>query len=219
MAVSLTTVTGTLEFPSGAAPARAVIRFRLIGPDKDGQNMFLGTSEFSVASSGSFSAAVQHTDNMAEQTFYEVTASYFNTESGQQVTRPLGIIKVPLSAESVTLGSLLPVKVPSDASNVHRVKRGDTIDLGLKMLDQYGRALDLTGFSIAASMRQGGGAPRALTVTRVSNPGGRFDLTLSASLSAALPLGPHDFDIKFSSGGRVSRTMTGTIIVEAEVTP
>lgn len=219
MAVSLTTVTGNIEFPNGSTPARAVVRFRLTGADKNGGNVFLGVSEFTVANNGSFSAEVQHTDGMDERTFYEVTASYFDAAVGQQVNQLLGMVKVPQSGTSITLASILPVPVPSNASSVHRAKRGDTISFGIQMLDQYGRPLDLTGYSISAAMRQGEGLLQNFQVTRVSNPNGRFDLTLPAESTAALPTGAYAFDIKFSNGVRVARTMTGTIILESEVTP
>lgn len=219
MAVSLTTVTGSIEYPSGATPARAVVRFRLTGADKNGGNVFMGVSEFPVASNGSFTAAVQHTDGMSERTFYEVIASYFDAAAGRQVDQLLGYVKVPQSSENVTLSGILPVQVPSSASSVHRVKRGDTISFGIVMLDQYGRPLDLTGYSISAAMRQGEGLRQNFQVTRVSNPNGRFDLTLPAGSTAALPTGAYAFDIKFSNGVRVARTMTGTIILEPEVTP
>lgn len=218
MAVSLTTVTGNIEFPNGSTPARAVVRFRLTGADKNGGNVFLGVSEFTVANNGSFSAEVQHTDGMDERTFYEVTASYFDAAVGQQVNQLLGMVKVPQSGTSITLASILPVPVPSNASSVHRAKRGDTISFGIQMLDQYGKPLDLNGYSISASMRQGNNRI-GFSFTPVNRAQGRFDLSLAASVTAALELGSYDFDIKFSTGVRVSRTLTGTIIIDPEVTP
>lgn len=219
MAVSLTTITGNVEFPTGTTPARASIRFRLTGPGANGGNVFLGQSAFVVQANGSFSAEVQHTESMDIRTYYEVSVSYFDGDTGRQVERALGLIKVPQSESAVTLASLLPTAIPSSASNVYRTKRGDTISFGIVMLDDHNRPLDLTGYSIAASMRQGDGPIRSFVVTRVSNPQGRFDLTLSAAVAAGLALGAHEFDIKFSTGGRVARTLTGTIIIEREVTP
>ena len=219
MAVSLTTVTGNIEFPNGATPARAGVRFRLTGSDKNGGNLFLGVSEFTVESNGSFSADVQHTDGMDERTFYEVAASYFDASTGQQANQLLGVVKVPQSETSITLASILPVPVPSNASSVYRVKRGDTISLGIQMLDQFGKPMNLAEYSVSARMRKGDGPLVAFGFAWAARAAGRFELTLSASISAGLEPGPYDFDIKFSTGVRVSRTLTGTIIIDPEVTP
>lgn len=218
MAISLTTVAGTIEFPNGATPPRSSIGFRLTNRAANGSNVFLGYSEFIIAANGSFSADVQTTNGMPEDTYYEVTVSYFDLTLGRQTTAGLGLVKIPATG-TVNLDSILPVRVPSNSKNAYRVKRGDTISFGLVMLDQYNRPLNLAGYSISARMRQGDGPLQSFSVTRVSNPEGRFDLTISASSSALLPLGPHDFDIKFSDGVHVSRTLTGTIIIDPEVTP
>lgn len=219
MAVSLTTVTGSIDFPNGSTPAQAVIRFRLTSRDSNGSNLFFGVSEFPVGSDGSFSAAVQTTDGMDERTFYEVTVAYFDGASGLQSVYSLGLVKVPGSGSSVALSSILPIIVPSGASSVYRTKRGDTISFGIVMQDQYGRPLNMTGFVIRAGMRQGSAEPVLFEVTNVALADGRFDVTLAAGLSSLLPFGAHDFEIKISNGVRVVRTMTGTVIVEQEILP
>lgn len=219
MAVSLTTVTGSIDFPNGSTPAQAVIRFRLTSRDSNGSNLFFGVSEFPVGSDGSFSAAVQTTDGMDERTFYEVTVAYFDGAAGQQSVYLLGLVKVPTSGSSVTLSSILPIVIPSGATSIYRTKRGDTISFGIVMQDQYGRPLNMTGFAISAGMRQGDAALVMFEVTSVSLVDGRFDVTLAAGLSGLLALGAHDFEIKISNGVRVVRTITGTIIVEQEVIP
>lgn len=218
MAISLTTVTGTIEFPNGATPARASIGFRMTNRDMSGQNVFLGYSDFPIANNGSFSADVQTTDGMDDDTYYEVTVSYFDLTISRPATTCLGLVKVPASGP-VTLDSILPIRIPSNSKNTYRVKRGDTIQFGIQMLDHHGVPMDLTGITVAARMRQGEGALQAFAFTWVDRPQGRFDLNLSATASASLPIGQHDFDIKFTDGVHVSRTMTGTIIIEPEVTP
>ena len=167
MAVSLTTITGSVEFPSGATPARAIVRFTLTDRGQNGSNIFLGMSEFPVASSGAFTAEVQHTDTMDEWVYYEVSLSYLDQSIARQVDRKLGLIKVPESGGSVVLSNLLPITIPSNASSVHRVTRGDTISFGIQMLDHHNRPLDLTGYGISASMRQGDSQHRSFAVTRV----------------------------------------------------
>jgi len=217
MALSLTTITGTVDFPGGATPARAFVRFQLASVDVSSPNVFVGASDFTVAANGTFSAQVQSTDGMDDRTLYEVTLHYFDQATGRDGVIHLGNIKVP-EGDPVVLADLLPVRFPGGASSTHRVKRGDTISLGLQMLDRYNRRMRLSGITVSASMRLGGGAEIPFAVVIVDAALGLVEMTISAGISSSLALGAYDFDIKLSDGAHVGRTLTGTIIVDERVT-
>lgn len=119
-----------------------------------------------------------------------------------------------------TLGDFATVIIPSDAGGEAGWKRGDTIEITGIWLNEHDRPHDLDGVTITSSVLGPDGTKRDLSVALDSNTkSGRFELSATAAETADWPLGEHRIDVKFSrSGGRVSRTVTGTIIIEQEIT-
>lgn len=217
MAVTLTTVTGTMELPNGATPHRGRVIFTMTGWAKDAPHLFVaGSVDVAVASDGSFSAQLQSTDDLDVE--YDVVFSHVDLATSKDVSTQVGRILVP-SSGPVTLASVLPVRIPGGASNQHRLKRGDTLSLAGICLDENGRRQNLSGISVSSALRGPDGATRSLVVTIVSAAAGEIEISLSAAQSALLPVGIHTMDVKFSSGVRVVRTLDAQITVEAEVTP
>lgn len=217
MAVTLTTVTGSMELPDGSTPRLGRVIFRMTGWAKDAPNLFVaGSVDVAVASNGSFSVDLQTTDDLDVE--YDVVFSHVDLATNSTVSNSVGRISVP-STGPVTLASLLPVRIPSDAGHEHRIKRGDTLSLPGICLDEKGLRQNLSGITLASSLLGPDGVVRSLAVTKTDQSAGEIEVSMSHSLTAALPLGVHQMDLKFSVGGRVSRTMSATLHVDQEVTP
>jgi hypothetical protein len=99
------------------------------------------------------------------------------------------------------------------------MKRGDTLSFGVIWLSEIDRPLSLVGVTVRASLRGPDDAVRSLTVTILDAAAGEFEVSKPASATALFPLGRHEIDIKFDTGVRVVRTLSGTVHVDREVTP
>lgn len=110
MALTLTTVTGTVDLPTGDTPVAAQLIFTLTGWAKDGGNIFVeGPQMVAVDASGNFSVALQTTEDMP--VLYSVLVSYQVPSLGKEIISNLGTISVPASGP-VTLGNLLAIPAP-----------------------------------------------------------------------------------------------------------
>ncbi|HMT45505.1 MAG TPA: hypothetical protein PKE59_00160 [Novosphingobium sp.] len=217
MAVTLTTVTGSMELPDGTTPRLGRVIFTLTGWARNAPHLFVkGSVDVAAGADGSFSVSLQTTDDLDVE--YDVVFSHHDTSLNRDVSTPVGRILVPASGP-VTLASLLPVRIPAGAKPEATFKRGDTINMGGQWLDGNDRPLDLTGLTLSCAMMGPDGVTRPLMLIVLDAAAGLTEITLAASDSAALPLGLHQIDVKLSSGARVSRTQTGFINIIEEITP
>lgn len=100
-------------------------------------------------------------------------------------------------------------------------KRGDTLSMTCQRLTSSSTAFDLTGYTIAAKVRNGGFS-ESLTVSMPSPPTGQFTLSQTATNTALWPVSDDDdsvmyCDIQFTSGS-VESTETFKIIVREDIT-
>lgn len=100
-------------------------------------------------------------------------------------------------------------------------KRGDTFSLACQRLTAALAAFNLTGYSILATVRNGGFS-EALIVSMPDPTTGQFVLSQTASNTALWPVSDDDkstmyCDIEFTSGS-VESTETFKIIVQEDIT-
>jgi hypothetical protein len=100
--------------------------------------------------------------------------------------------------------------------------QGDTYALSITLTDKdSGVPVDLTGSTAAAQIRATAAAPEVLAdfVATVDGPSGTIHLDLPAADSAAVPPGPHVWDVETTdTTGRVRTWLAGAAVVTAEVT-
>lgn len=86
-----------------------------------------------------------------------------------------------------------------------RIKQGNTLSITGQRRTAAGAAVDLTGYTVAATVRD----PRndsilaALTVTVTDAAAGQFTLGATAAQTATWPPGAYRFDVRFTSAGGV----------------
>lgn len=217
MAVTLTTVTGSMELPDGSTPRLGRVIFTLTGWAKDAPHLFVqGSIDVAAAADGSFSVDLQTTDDLDVE--YDVVFFHHDLSSNREISTAVGRILVP-SSGPVTLASLLPVRIPGGVTDSHRIKRGDSLSLPGICLDDHDRRQSLASITVASSLLGPDGVKRSLSVTKTDADQGEIEISMSPSMTTDLPLGPHQIDVKFSVGGRVKRTLTAIIHVDQEITP
>lgn len=219
MALTLVTVTGTVLLPDGQVPSFGTLIFAISGWAKDAPHIFAPDPvEVAVGLDGTFSTSLQSTDE--KEVLYLVALRYRRTPVSTESSLVLGHVEVGAPGPLV-LANLLPVPVSSvSAAEALTFKRGDTISVGVLITTRYGRAQDLTGLTIESGMLGPDGVRRPLyaAIAGIATAG-RVELSMSASLSAVLPLGDHRVDVKRRSGGGfVRRSPTFVISVIEEIT-
>lgn len=100
-------------------------------------------------------------------------------------------------------------------------KRGDTLSMTCQRLTAALAAFNLVGYTIAATVRNGGFS-QALTVTVTDASLGQFTLSQTATNTALWPISDDDdsvmyCDIQFTSGS-VESTETFKIVVREDIT-
>ena len=100
-------------------------------------------------------------------------------------------------------------------------KRGDTLSLTCQRLTAALAAFNLTGYTIAATVRNGGFS-QSLSVSMSSPTTGQFTLSQTATNTALWPVSDSDdsvmyCDIQFTSGS-VESTETFKIVVQEDIT-
>ena len=100
-------------------------------------------------------------------------------------------------------------------------KRGDTLSMTCQRLTAAAAAFNLVGYTIAATVRNGGFS-QALTVTVTNASLGQFTLSQTATNTAVWPISDDDdsvmyCDIQFTSGS-VESTETFKIVVREDIT-
>lgn len=100
-------------------------------------------------------------------------------------------------------------------------KRGDTLYLACQRLTAALAAFNLAGYSILATVRNGGFS-QSLTVSITSPATGQFTLSQTAANTALWPVSDNDdsvmyCDIQFTSGS-VESTETFKIVVQEDIT-
>lgn len=98
-------------------------------------------------------------------------------------------------------------------------KRGDSLSWSCAYADAAGTAIDLTGYTILAQLRDRDDALlAALTVANRNDAGGTFDLTAAAAVTDDWSPGSYVCDVELtSSGGTVRSTETFVVRVIADV--
>ena len=100
-------------------------------------------------------------------------------------------------------------------------KRGDTLSMTCQRLTAAAAAFNLVGYTIAATVRNGGFS-QALTVSITDASLGQFTLSQTAANTALWPISDDDdsvmyCDIQFTSGS-VESTETFKILVREDIT-
>ena len=215
MPVETATITGPVFDQTGANPLDATIEFRLRTNPRDPAGVVLrGSTVVKVSAAGAFSTALYASDSGST---YDVIQRHRPYLGAELVERDIGPIHI-VGGETRWLGALLPVRIAPEARDSHRIKRGDTLNIAGVWLDAHGIPIPTAGVAISSALLGPDRATRALTVTKLAGAG-EFELSMAAVATALLPLGTHQIDIKFSTGARVVRTLTGRVIVDQEITP
>lgn len=141
---------------------------------------------------------------------YRVTVvEYRDATKQDEIDRhDLGTISVQGASD---IGSLLPVLVPALRNQVITIRQGDSFNVVAVNVDRYGVPI-ATG-AVSAKMRHTGtGQVTNITVTTLPDPS-MVELSLSPSVTAGLPIGEYEWNVRYS-GARVQSTEYGRIIVQ-----
>lgn len=98
------------------------------------------------------------------------------------------------------------------------LKQGDTLDLACEFQEDR-VAVDLTGWTVRAWVRQGGRLVEQLTVTVTDAPAGKYSLAAAPAQTRKWPIGLLDVDIEYTTQlGRVMHTQTFQVRIHPTVT-
>jgi hypothetical protein len=208
-----TTVAGPVRLPDGSQPSHGRVLFAPRAPIV-GSPVVTTSPVAAKITAGAISIALE---GAADGSRYAVAVEHWSAVEGRLLTTDLPDIVVTDSG-TVTIADVVALDVP-EGPQEHRIKRGDSLSLGCVYADRLGRARPLTGITATSSLRGPDGVTRALVVTVLDEAAGEFEVSMAPSQTAALPLGPHAWDIKFAVGGRVDRTVTDIVHIDQEVTP
>lgn len=212
-----TQIAGPVRLPDGTIPAHGRVIFRPKNGGIVGATTISGGPVVApISGAGMIDVELV---GRAGGVPYTVTVEHWSEAENRLVTTMLPDVVPTGAAGPFTLMDLVAVEIPRDARSEATWKRGDTINIGGQWIDEFGRPVDLTGMTVSAAMRGPDGITRPLTVHVSDAVKGMLEISMSAGLSAQLPLGPHAIDVKVTSGARVSRTQSGTINIDKEVTP
>ena len=212
-----TQIAGPVRLPDGTIPAHGRVIFRPKNGGIVGATTISGGAVVApISGAGMIDVELV---GRAGGVPYTVAVEHWSEAENRLVTTMLPDV-VPTGASGpFTLMDLVAVEIPRDARSEATWKRGDTINIGGQWIDEFGRPVDLTGMTVSAAMRGPDGITRLLTVHVSDAVKGMLEISMSAGLSAQLPLGAHWVDVKVTSGVRISRTQSGTIHIVREVTP
>lgn len=210
-----TTIAGPVILPDGTNPAHGRVIFEARAPILGDAAVLRGPVVATIAS-GAISVDLEAE---AGGTPYAVTVEYWSAALGQLVRQPLPDVVPTGAAGPFTLADLATLTTGASGSRSLSLKRGDSLSLPGIWVDQHGRPLDLTGVTIASALLGPDAVTRPLGVAVLDAATGRFELSMLAVDTAALPLGGHQIDIKFTVGARVVRTLTASITLLHEITP
>lgn len=210
-----TNISGPVRLPDGSIPTHGRVIFRLLGPILGGEVVAAATISAPIVAG----AIDVDLEAVAGGTPYAVAVEHWSATEHRLVTTALPNVVPSGEAGPVTIAEIAAVPIPPSARSEATWKRGDTINIGGQWLDEHGRPLSLVGLTVTAALLGPDSETRALMVNVANAAAGLLEISLAASLSAALPLGAHRIDVKMTSGARVMRTQTGTIHIIQEVTP
>ncbi|MFC3059524.1 hypothetical protein [Paenirhodobacter populi] len=214
-------MTGPVVLPDGSpAMDGTLVIFQLRSWDKTDTALVMRGPVIAQVSAGVIDVELFTTSSGSIGTVYDVSYRYSILNPvgpDRAVEQRVGPVAIN-GAGPYTLADLLPVRLPSDVSKAHRIKRGDTLSLGMQWIDENYHPIDLTGVTITSSLLGPDAAMRTLTVAFVSRPAGTFEVAMPSTQTALLPLGEHQIDIKATVGTVTRRSKTGTIIVERGIT-
>lgn len=102
-----------------------------------------------------------------------------------------------------------------------RLYSGDTFERSLQFTDSAGTAIDITGWTFLAQIRESPGADlvlKAFNVTVTDAANGNLDITLSASDVADLEAGRLlSWDLQRTTGSSVRTYIRGSVKVDTDV--
>lgn len=109
------------------------------------------------------------------------------------------------------------------------IKKGDTLSILCQRVDESGTPINLTGYTIASSVRTTQGFSEALSVLVVNNANGQFSLNQTATNTANWPVSKSvdgtitskNFlycDVQYTLGSTVESSITFVIQVLEDVT-
>lgn len=209
-----TEIAGPVRLPDGTIPAHGKIIFRRKEAQISDGVVLTAPVSANIDGAGDFTITLAAASS---GTPYSVIVVYWSAVENRLLSCPLPDVVPTGAAGPVTLAGIAAHVLP-DVPSEHRVKRGSTLILPCRLLDKNARPQPLTGLTIASDLRGPDGETRPFTVAVLDSATGDFEVLMTAAQTALLPLGGHAWDIKFSTGARVDRTITGTIIIEQEVT-
>lgn len=219
MALQIAVITGTIALPDGTPPLFGSLIFSITGWAKDAPHIVAPEPvEASTGSDGTFTCNLQATSDKRVQ--YKVELRYRRSQATSETLVTLGVIEVG-PEPSYVLADLLPdpwALLPTVQSV--SFKRGDTISVGVIIMDRNGHPQDLSALDVQADLKAPDGSRKSFQVTVSSDAtSGVVELLLGSSESETLPLGEHQVDIKrMSADGFVRRSPTFKITIREEVT-
>lgn len=209
-----TQITGPVRLPDGSELLHGRVIFTPKAPIL-AENVVLSGAVIAPIVSGQIDITLEA---VSTGTPYSVLAEHWSDLTGLVRTALPDVIPDG-SAGPFSIIDLAATRIPAGATNETSFKRGDTISLGGKWIDSFGRSIDLTGYLVSAAMRGPDGLIRSMLVSAPSLTEGEIELTMAADESTDLPIGRHQVDVKIQLGVRVMRTQTGFINILQEVTP
>lgn len=214
MALSLTRITGPLVLPDGEVPRHGRVRFALPGAAAAGTvGLAPGPVTAVLDADGEIDVQLQASDALDHPSAYAAHVTYYSEGLSRLHEAAIGPIWVP--SDDVTIGEVLPVRLPMAGGSQVDLVRGDSLRLALRPLDdRTGRFGSLSGVSASSWMRRG---DEAVTFS-VTIAGGIIEITAAPAVTATLSPGRYDWAVRLQQGA-VRRTWLGTILVQEAPRP
>ncbi len=207
MAITKSTITGDLPLPDGTVTPGSYVEFTLMAADRETYHVVQPvTVSAPIGPGGGISVDLWPNGLGERETRYRVTANIVDPVRRRATPIDLGVIKVPVGGASIA--NLLPIRV-AGAKSEAAIHRGDSRTFALQWLNADGRPAVMSGFALSARLERGG-VEVPLGVAWISAAAGTLEITLSAAVSAGLPIGAHRLVVRATSGARVT-SLRGTI--------
>lgn len=199
MAITTSTITGRLPLPDNTVAAGSYVEFTLTGVDVEGEVVLASPVTANLSGTATISVELWPNSLGQQRTRYR-TIAYILGPSGQFRDVDFGYIVVP--AADADISDLIPIRLPTNASDVLTINQGETLSVALQMVDEYKGTYDpLTSVTATSWMQRGEDAPVSLTATVT---GDVIEVTKTAAAVALLPPGDYDWAIRLTDGVTVS---------------
>ncbi|MCJ8139557.1 hypothetical protein [Falsirhodobacter halotolerans] len=202
-----TTITGPVRLPDGTIPAHGRLIFQRRMPGVGNGVTLAGPVAAALDGNGAFSVSLQ---GEASGTRYAVKVEYQNGLTSRLISDNLPDVVVTGSGSS-TLSAVSVVPIPQAAS-CHVIEQGETLNVGAQYLDTNDRPVAINDVSITSWVTRDG-ARQNLSVSKIDQAAGTFEISASAAITANLR-GTYQWNIRLAAGARVVIEETTLIVNE-----